>query len=233
MFDLACVLCERLRLAERMKFINEYFLRSRVAPEQMDALWAHGWRHFGAYFFRYSVAPGEDALRHVLPLRLEVARFQPSRSQRRVLAKNEDVRVEICDTTLDAAKHTMFRRHRQRFRENVPGTLYDFLSEDPAREPCRNQAIEVYAGERLIAASFLDIGQTATSAVYAMFEPDEARRSLGIFTMLQAIEYTRRLGFRYYYPGYAYREPSIYDYKKRFAPLEYFNWETGWRAMDA
>ena len=74
----------------------------------------------------------------------------------------------------------------------------------------------------------LDVGQTATSAVYAMFDPAHSRRSLGIFTMLEAIRYSRERGRRHYYPGYACVEPSVYDYKKNFAGLEHYDWRE-WR----
>ena len=46
--------------------------------------------------------------------------------------------------------------------------------------------------------------------------------------MLQSIEFSLRRGCRYYYPGYAYREPFAYDYKKRFIGLEVFDWTGGW-----
>jgi len=49
--------------------------------------------------------------------------------------------------------------------------------------------------------------------------------------MLRSIEFSRQRGYRYYYPGYAYQEPFIYDYKKRFIGLEYLDWNTGWKAF--
>ena len=209
--------------------INEYFVAASVAAPEMDLLWAEGWRHFGTYFFRYSIAEHDGTLCHVLPLRLNLANFAPSRSQQRVLKKNRDVEVIIRDALMDSAKEALFLRHRERFKQNVPDSIYDFMSDLPATVPCRNQEICVYDGGRLLAASFLDIGEQATSAVYASFEPAESQRSLGIFTMLCAIAQSRALGYRYYYPGYSYREPSVYDYKKRFAGLEFFDWETGWK----
>ncbi|MFM8393004.1 MAG: arginine-tRNA-protein transferase, partial [Acidobacteriota bacterium] len=60
------------------------------------------------------------------------------------------------------------------------------------------------------------------------FEPDESARSLGIYLILSGIEYAKRLQLKYYYPGYAYREPSFYDYKKRFQALEAYDWEGRW-----
>jgi arginine-tRNA-protein transferase len=214
-----------------MLFLEQSFERASASPELMDRLWAHGWRHFGTHFFRYSIAWHGGRWRTVMPLRIDLDRFTPSRSQRRILAKNRDVQVVIRDTVIDEEKERMFYGHIRRFRERVPSSLYDFFSHTPASVPCRNEEICVYLNERLIAASFLDIGETATSGVYAMFDEAEARRSLGIFTILAAMRYSRERGCRYYYPGYAYHEPSFYDYKKNFAGLEYLDWEQGWQPL--
>ncbi|HYA30750.1 MAG TPA: GNAT family N-acetyltransferase, partial [Acidobacteriota bacterium] len=100
---------------------------------------------------------------------------------------------------------------------------------DPAASPCANLEICVYQGERLLGVTFLDIGETATSGVYAFFDPAEPKRSLGVLMMLRSIQFSIERGCRYYYPGYAYREPFTYDYKKRFAGLEALDWALGWK----
>ena len=211
---------------------EEYFLCWRVGPRGMDELWAEGWRHFGAIFFRYRVWEHGGRRLSVTPLRIDLARFAPSRSQRRVVARNRDLRAETRPTELDADVRRMFGLHRLRFREQVPDSLEDFLSHAPASVPCRNETIRVYSGARLVAAHFLDIGSDAASSVYSMFDPSESRRSLGVYTILLAAEHARRGGRRYYYPGYATREPSPYDYKKKFAGLEEFDWRGRWRPLE-
>jgi arginine-tRNA-protein transferase len=211
-----------------MEFIDQSFVCDQVTPKEIDALLAQGWRHFGAHFFRYSMGIHGGVIRSVIPLRVDLDRFSLSRSQKRVIAKNRDVKVVIRATSIDQAKEDLFYRHRRRFKSAVPDSIYDFLSLDPATTPCRNDEICVYGNDRLLAASFLDVGELSTSAVYAMFDPSESQRSLGIFTMLTAINYSREMQRRYYYPGYAYRGRSFYDYKKNFSGLEYFDWQTGW-----
>jgi arginine-tRNA-protein transferase len=167
---------------------------------------------------------------NVLPLRIDLERFSLSRGQKRVLNKNQDARIVIRASTIDAAKETLFAKHRLRFTENIPPSLHDFLSPVPDSVPCANLELCVYIGKMLVGATFLDLGETATSAVYAIFDPAHAKRSLGILMMLHSIQFSRRRGYRYYYPGYAYREPFTYDYKKRFAGLEYLDWDSGWKA---
>lgn len=211
--------------------LDDAFICDSVPAEAMDRLWQAGWRHFGHYFFRYSMQ--QDAQGHaqtITPLRIALARFHPSKSQRRVLRKNEDLRWEIAPTKIDDSLREMFQRHKQRFTHNVPDTLETFLGADPAAGPCACHMLRVFVGDRLIAASFFDVGQVAASSVYGIFEPECAWRSLGIFTMLLEIQHAHSLGLRWLYPGYATHEVSVYDYKKQFVGTEMLDWASGvWR----
>lgn len=211
--------------------LDEYFIGCRLSPQQMDALWAAGWRHFGSYFFRYSHLMQGGSCYHVLPLRVRLEAFQLSRSQRRVLNRNRDLALRITPAFVDAAVLALFERHKRRFRANVPSSLYTFISEDPAQVPCRCLALCCYLAGELVGISYLDVGELASSSVYQCFEPSLKRRSLGIYLILAAIRYSQALGKRWYYPGYAYREPSHYDYKKAFSGLEAFDWQR-WRPYD-
>jgi arginyl-tRNA--protein-N-Asp/Glu arginylyltransferase len=208
---------------------DQSFLCLKASPTEMDQYWAAGWRHFGILFFRYRTAVHGGQQFSVLPLRIDLKRFVLSRSQKRVLAKNRATRVAIRPSSVDETKDDLFSKHSVRFEENIPSSLDDFLSPRPASVPCVNLELCIYAGDKLVGVTFLDIGQSATSAVYAIFDPAQAQRSLGILMILRSIEFSRARGCRYYYPGYAYREPFSYDYKKRFAGLEYLDWVAGWQ----
>lgn len=204
--------------------IDEYSFANQLLPAQMDSLWANGWRHFGAYFFRYSTLQKSDGVYHVTPLRLDLARFTLSTSQKRVLKKNQDLEVEIRPAFIDEAKEALFHRHKNRFSENVPHSLYDFLAPEPANSPCETKEVCLFREGEMIAVSFLDIGAQATSSVYSIFEPTEPKRSLGIYLILLSIAYSLQNGKVFYYPGYAYKEPSFYDYKKKLRGLEQYDW---------
>src|SRR5689334_19122735 len=106
---------------------EEYFLCWSAPPERMDELWAEGWRHFGPIFFRYRRWQYDGRSLTITPLRLDLARFRPSRSQRRVFARNRDLRIEVRPTALDAEMRRMFEAHRRRFRADVPDSLHNFL----------------------------------------------------------------------------------------------------------
>jgi leucyl-tRNA---protein transferase len=207
--------------------MNEYFIEQQVPPRLMDALWAQGWRHFGAYFFRYSKVGQGD----VMPLRMRLESFHPTNSQKRILRRNADLECRFQPAFFNREVEDLFERHKVRFDHNVPDSLFTFIDPDPARVPCKCLSLTVWQGGRLMGMSYLDMGQSSSSSVYQFFDPEEPRRSLGIFMILRCIEYSREGGLQLYYPGYAYHQPSHYDYKKRLGALEYLDWQSGWRVI--
>lgn len=208
--------------------INEEFFADAVTPGQIDGLLADGWRHFGTHFFRYNLGVYQNEIRRVLPLRIRLAEFKFSKSQRRVLRRNEDLEVNIRPILLTPETTALFDRHKRRFRSGVPSSIRDFLSAEPATIPCEAFELNVRRGEELLAASFFDVGETSVSSIYGIFEPTETARGLGILTMLKEIEFALSEGKDLYYHGYAYEGESFYDYKKRFSALEEFDWEGNW-----
>ena len=64
-------------------FINEAFHADLVASAELDQLLAGGWRHFGTHFFRYNLGIYGGEIRRVMPLRIRLADFRLSKSQRR------------------------------------------------------------------------------------------------------------------------------------------------------
>ena len=213
-------------------FVNEEFYAPRVSPAQLDALLASGWRHFGAHFFRYNLGFYETEIRLVQPLRIRLSDFTVSKSQRRILKRNQDLEIVTRPVEIDLEKEDLFERHKRRFKTGTPDSIYDFLDADAANTPGEALEISVYNNETLLAASFFDVGEKSISGIYAVFAPEETARSLGILTMLLEIEYAIETGKTFYYSGYAYAGNSFYDYKKRFAALEKFDWRGGWESFD-
>lgn len=211
-----------------LEIINEESYAETVEPVIYDLLLADAWRHFGTHFFRYNYGVYEDEIRRVIPLRIRLADFQLSKSQRRVLRRNADLAVSIAAYNVTPETHELFQRHKRRFKTGVPSSIYDFIARDAANSPIELFEITVRNCQKLLAASFFDLGVHSVSAIYGCFDPDETSRSLGIFTMLKVMEHAAQLGFEFYYHGYAYEGSSFYDYKKRFSAIEAFDWNGTW-----
>ena len=211
--------------------INQAFSADEVTPAQLDRLLELGWRHFGSYFFRYNYGFYELDIRAVIPLRIRLSNFSLSKSQRRNLRQNADLRVEIGPIEITPHAEALFDRHKRRFKSGVPSSVYDFLSPEPASVPCKGRQVAVFDADTLVALSCFDLGKTACSGVYAMFEPALARRGLGTFTMLKEIEFAAGSGKTFYYQGYSYSGNSFYDYKRRFRGTECFDWRGNWTPL--
>ncbi|MES2660315.1 MAG: arginine-tRNA-protein transferase [Verrucomicrobiota bacterium] len=214
--------------------IDEFGTLDYAPPGLMDRLWADGWRHFGDCFFRYSRTEAENGeIQVIQPLRIPLADFSLSKSQRRILKRNNDVVISILPAVVDDEREALFLKHRERFTTNVPESLRDFIpSPVPDRLPCTCLNVEVRLDERLLAVSYLDVDIESVSSVYAIFDPAEHRRGLGTLTLLEEIRWAGSQGKRWLYPGYATAQPSIYDYKKTFRPMEYSDWNGNWELLE-
>lgn len=164
----------------------------------------------------------------LIHLRLRLDQFLPSSSQRRILRRNRDLRLVRRAAVVDAQRRVLFDLHKERFREGVPQALDDFIGPLPAKIPVPVTEFDVFDGDRLIAVSYLARGERSVASLYGFFDPHFGRRSLGLLTMLQEIEFARSEGCDLYYPGYALLDSSSMDYKKRFHGLESYDWERGW-----
>lgn len=215
-----------------MQYASGYMFKERATPKEMDKLWATGWRHFGKFFFRYAYSWHEGKEVKVIPLRIKISDYVPSKRYRKIAKQchNLDIKVRYQPISIDNTKLHMFDLHKQRFKDNIPSSLYNFLHPDhPASIPCPAMECCVYdAYDQLLAVSFFDVGEVALSSVYAMFLPAYASLSLGIYTILCEIAFAQQHQKAYLYLGYAYDVPSFYDYKKRFTGLEYFDWQGHW-----
>src|SRR5436309_14364020 len=107
-------------ILDRLEIINEEFYATSVTPSQLDMLLADGWRHFGTHFFRYNLGIYEDDIRRVIPLRIRLADYRPSKSQRRVLRKNADLEISVRPAVIDDETHALFENHKRRFKSGIP-----------------------------------------------------------------------------------------------------------------
>lgn len=209
------------------------FLIDEITPDQLDMALSKGWRHFGQLFYFYHESEGEngDPSHHVRPLRVRVGQFRRSKSQRRTWNRNTNLALEVRPLQFSEELDALFEIHKKRFPKDIPASLTNFLGESPELNPTDTRQFEIRLDGKLIACSFLDLGKNTVSSIYAMFDPAESHRRLGIYTMLLELDWAQKNGMDFYYSGYAYLEPSHYDYKKEFTGLEFYDWKL-WHPLD-
>jgi len=199
-----------------------------ISPIDMDQMLAEGWRHFGTYFFRYNMNIYKGQLCNVIPLRVCLENFSLTKSQRKILKKGSGFSHKIQPINITPEQNALFEVHKIRFDEGAPNSVHDFISKEPSKVPGKAYELLVFDNEKLVAASYFDLGREAISSIYGMFDPDYGKFSLGIYTMLIEIEYAIKNRYIYYYHGYCYDVSSFYDYKKKFAASEFYDWNEAW-----
>lgn len=210
-------------LPERQKQF-EFFFAAGLSEEDLSRVLSEGWRKFGLYFFR----PRCSECRDCIPLRVPVVDFTPSRSQRRVLRRNEGLRTRFGPLNFTEDVFRLYRDHAlARFGQQ--SSLDEFITgfyqpSAPAMQ------LDIFLDEVQIGAGFLDVGSDCLSSVYFCFDPAYEHLGLGTYSVLKEIERARQMGLAYYYLGYYVSDCPTMQYKDHFLPRQYFNWQTGlWR----
>ncbi|MGH7213506.1 MAG: arginyltransferase [Tepidisphaeraceae bacterium] len=191
----------------------------------MDA----GFRRSGRIVYQ----PVCHGCRQCVPIRVMVAGFRPSKSQRRTWRKNADVRVEVAVPAEPTnEKYALYRRYQLEWhggpmsQDNRTG-FESFLYDSPVH------TIEFTyrdAGGKLLAIGICDLCRRSLSSVYFYHDPDEHRRGLGTLGVLHEIEFARRRNIPYYYLGYWVAGCGSMQYKADFRPHELLHPDGAWRA---
>ncbi len=168
-----------------------------------------------------------------LPLRVPVATFQPTKSQRKALNRNRDVTVELgpLEPTEEKRRlHDAFVRARFADRDGGFGSLAEY-AQCFGTSPVTTREMRLRVGDRLVGLGIVDLLPDVVSSVYFFFDPTEARRSLGTFSALREVELARETGRRYVYLGYWIAGCREMDYKARFRPCEVLR-DGAWTPLD-
>lgn len=177
-----------------------------------------GFRRSGPHLYR----PHCGSCNACIPARVPVDRFQPDRSQRRVLARNRDLEAREA-TRIDSEQHFELYSRYIRAR-HADGDMYppDRAQYDAflTREWGCTSYVEFLAAGRPLAVAVIDRLDDGLSAIYTFFEPDEEKRGLGTYVILWQIARARELGLPAVYLGYWIRDCRKMSYKTRFRPVE-------------
>jgi leucyl-tRNA---protein transferase len=191
---------------------------SRALPAVYPAAIEQGFRRSGGHVYRPQCARCVACV----PVRIDVARFAPNRSQRRCSARNSALMEALEPARRNEEMFALYRRylaarHRKGgMDEPSPQDFDAFLTAtwSPTRFLCLRE------GDRLLAVAVTDLLPNGLSAVYSFFDPDAASRSLGTECILRQIDLARRLGLPHLYLGFWLHGHPKMDYKRRFIGVE-------------
>ncbi|MBW2735172.1 MAG: arginyltransferase [Deltaproteobacteria bacterium] len=189
-----------------------------------DRLLARGCRRLGQIFY----LPACAGCRECLPIRVPLATFAPSRSQRRLWRRVADrFEVRLLPPTFEEAHFQLYHRHSLHVSDdNTPGGPESYVRAF-LLSTVETRLVEYRVDEQLVALSIIDEGEKAISSVYTCWDPDQAHLSPGTFSALWEMRWARDAGKEHYYLGYYIAECSRMNYKNRFRPYELLDWSRG------
>jgi arginine-tRNA-protein transferase len=208
----------------------EYRIAFELSAEEYAAWMLRGWRHFGRTLFRPR-CQGCDACR---PIRIDVDRFRPDRSQKRARKANEhELRLEITDPVAGPDQLDLYRRyhaHQEQTKQwpnRQDETVADY-HESFVDNPFPTREWRYFLGESLIGIGYVDALSIGPSAITFIHHPEYRERSLGTWNVLALIDHARVLGQPHVYLGYYVADCPSMAYKARFTPNQILDRDGQW-----
>lgn len=197
-----------------------YRQMERLTLDQTDARFANAERRVGTCLYR-TACPTCAACQGI---RIPVADFRPSKSQRRVLKRwGDDWRVDIGPATYTPEKLALFNRHKLErglvADDDAPMTPLGYVSW-LVHSCVHTIEMRYHHGEALVGVGVVDLGRTAASSVYFYFDPDRDDLSPGVFSVLQEIALCRTTGREHLYLGLYVQDCRHLAYKASYGPHE-------------
>ena len=159
----------------------------------------HGFRRSGAHCYR----PHCKNCQACIACRLAVNNFVSSRSQRRCLKNNQDLKVASVRAVFNDEYFELYRRYLN--SRHTDGSMANPCEEDFKQflycDWSDTRFLEFRLNKKLVAVAVSDMVSDGLSAVYSFFEPEMESRSLGTCCILKQIDYAKELGLAYVYLG--------------------------------
>jgi arginine-tRNA-protein transferase len=245
-------------------YLPDRLARSQVATpshlinaDAYSSLVANGFRRSGMFTYR----PYCDSCRACVPLRVPVANFVPTRSQRRAWKQHQGLKSRVLRLGFVAEHYQLYLRY-QSGRHAGGGMDHDSIDQytqfllqsrvnsrlvefrDAGNASNASNASEDGSGSgsggggsgsggsgTLRMVAIVDVLSDGISAVYTYYDPDY-KGSLGTYGVLWQIEQTRQLKLPHLYLGYWIAQSDKMAYKAGFGPNQMLR-EGRWDWADA
>lgn len=192
--------------------------KANVDVELYTELSRFGFRRSGNHYYR----PHCNACQACIPIRLPVADFTASRSQKRVMRLNRELKAQVMAPDFHEDHYLIYEKYIN--QRHADGDMYP-----PGREQYRSFLIDGHAStefvefslnEKVLGLAVIDCLNDGLSAIYTFFDPEFDKLSLGTYAIIWQIQEAQRRQLPYVYLGYFIKKCTKMNYKTAFKPFE-------------
>jgi arginine-tRNA-protein transferase len=192
--------------------------RDIISSQTYSALTHAGFRRSGSHLYRpYCV--GCDAC---IPVRVPVEQFRWSRRFRRIRQMNDDIEITIREPIFSTRFYGLYASYIE--ARHADGDMYpptaDHFKSFLMSDWSHSLFLTLEEQGRLVGVAVTDTVADGLSAIYTFFDPNLARRSLGVFAVLAQIQHCLTNDIPYLYLGYWIRDCAKMRYKIDYRPIE-------------
>lgn len=152
-------------------------------------------------------------------LRVLTKQFVPSKSQKRLIKKNQEFSVKTSEI-LQQDYYELYERYINTVHNDgsmYPANYHQYQSFLTC-ELTNQIFVELWHNNKLISVAVTDVLHNALSAVYTFYDPSYKDRGIGVFSILTQIETAREMNREFLYLGYQIDECQKMNYKDRYYP---------------
>lgn len=204
-----------------------------LSGSELDDFLAQGWYRMNQMIFTTHFIFNQNGLFSTIWLRYDLDSLEYPKSIRKIKRKNDSLyQTTIGPATINSPRYQkLYNLYRANFSGILPPTLKENILGTDQSTIYRTFAVEISDSEgTLVALSLFDIGASSIASIQGIYHPDYAKDSLGIYSMIREVEWAKRYGKKFFYPGYFVPGWSRFDYKLRLGSPQYYDlYSTDWQ----
>ncbi|MCU0238420.1 MAG: hypothetical protein MUC29_03185 [Pyrinomonadaceae bacterium] len=193
---------------------NNIYYPEFLSGDDLDNFLEIGWYRMGQSLFTTQFILLQGYTHRVFWLRYNLKNIRLTKSQKRLINKNEQFSVSIKPLQITDEIENLYEIYKTMINFQAAESVHHWLyGDDSFSNVFNTELIEVRDKGKLIAVGVADWGTKSLAGIMNFYHPDYKKYSLGKYLITLKIGLGKSRNFDWYYPGYVVYQRPEFDYK--------------------